>query len=97
MMIDYQRDELFDRINRRVDRMIEQGLIEEARRVYPMRSLNALNTVGYKELFAWMDGIMDRDTAIARIAKNTRVYAKTAHVAQARPIGHKAVALRRTR
>ena len=76
MMIDYQRDELFDRINRRVDRMIEQGLIEEARRVYPMRSLNALNTVGYKELFAWMDGIMDRDTAIARIAKNTRVYAK---------------------
>lgn len=76
MMIDYRRDELFDRINRRVATMIDQGLIEEARSVYPMRHLNSLNTVGYKELFAWMDGTMDRDTAIARIAKNTRVYAK---------------------
>ena len=76
MMIDYRRDELFDRINRRVATMIDQGLIEEARSVYPMRHLNSLNTVGYKVLFAWMDGTMDRDTAIARIAKNTRVYAK---------------------
>ncbi len=76
MMIDYPRQELFDRINRRVESMIEHGLVEEARRVYPMRHLNSLNTVGYKELFAWFDGAMDRDTAIARIAKNTRVYAK---------------------
>ena len=56
--------------------MVEQGLEEEARRVYPLRHLNSLNTVGFKEMFAYFDGIMDRDTAIARIAKNTRVYAK---------------------
>lgn len=73
---DYPRQQLFDRINLRVDRMMEQGLLEEARRVYPMRHLNSLNTVGYKELFAYFDGLMDLDTAIARIAKNTRVYAK---------------------
>ena len=76
MMIDYPREELFDRINRRVDEMIANGLEEEARKVYHLRHLNSLNTVGYKEMFAWFDGTMDRDTAIARIAKNTRVYAK---------------------
>lgn len=76
MMIDYQREELFDRINRRVDAMIEEGFIDEARRVYPLRHLNALNTVGYKELFAYFDGLMPLDTAIERIKKNTRVYAK---------------------
>ena len=70
------RAELFDRINRRVVKMIDCGLVEEARKVYPMRHLNSLNTVGYKELFAWMDGTMDYDTAVARIQKNTRVYAK---------------------
>lgn len=67
---------LFDRINRRVSKMIQQGLIDEVKRVYPLRHLNSLNTVGYKEMFAWLDGIMDYDTAVARIAKNTRVYAK---------------------
>ena len=71
-----ERAQLFERINRRVDLMMEQGLEEEARRVAPLRHLNALNTVGYKEMFAWFDGVMDRDTAIARIKKNTRVYAK---------------------
>ncbi len=76
MMIDFSREELFDRINRRVDKMIEEGMIEEARKVYPLRHLNSLNTVGYKELFAYFDGTMDKDTAIARIKKNTRVYAK---------------------
>ncbi len=76
LMIDYPREELFDRINRRVDEMIANGLEEEARKVYHLRHLNSLNTVGYKEMFAWFDGTMDRDTAIARIAKNTRVYAK---------------------
>lgn len=76
MMIDYPREELFDRINRRVNEMIANGLEEEARKVYHLRHLNSLNTVGYKEMFAWFDGTMDRDTAIARIAKNTRVYAK---------------------
>lgn len=56
--------------------MMEAGLEEEARSVYHLRSLNSLNTVGYKEMFALFDGTMDRDTAIARIQKNTRVYAK---------------------
>jgi len=74
--LDYPREELFDRINRRVDRMIAAGLVEEARRVYCMRHLNALNTVGYKELFAYFDGVWDLPTATARMAKNTRVYAK---------------------
>ena len=60
----------------RVDMMVEAGLEEEARRVYPMRHLNSLNTVGLKEMFAWFDGQMDRRTAIERIKKNTRVYAK---------------------
>lgn len=76
LAINHDRPTLFDRINRRVDLMIAEGLEEEARRVYPLRHLNSLNTVGYKELFAMMDGTMDRGTAIARIAKNTRVYAK---------------------
>lgn len=70
------RQELFDRINRRVDAMVEQGLEEEARRVYPLRHLNSLNTVGFKEMFAYFDGTMERDVAFERIKKNTRVYAK---------------------
>jgi tRNA dimethylallyltransferase len=76
MAIDFPRAELFDRINRRVDAMVAAGLVDEARRVYRWRHLNSLNTVGYKELFAAFDGTMDLDTAIARIGKNTRVYAK---------------------
>lgn len=71
-----ERPLLFDRINRRVDAMVEAGLEEEARRVWPMRHLNSLNTVGLKEMFAWFEGAMDRTTAIERIKKNTRVYAK---------------------
>lgn len=74
--IDMPREMLFDRINRRVDEMVASGLEEEARRVYPLRGLNSLNTVGLKEMFAWFDGMMDRTTAIERIKKNTRVYAK---------------------
>ena len=74
--INYEREQLFDRINRRVDKMIAEGLEEEAWRVYHLRHLNSLNTVGYKEMFAYFDGTMDYETAIARIAKNTRVYAK---------------------
>ena len=73
---DYDRDKLFDRINRRVDAMMAAGLLDEARSVYHLRELNSLNTVGYKELFAYMDGEMDLPTAVARIGKNTRVYAK---------------------
>ena len=70
------REQLFDRINRRVLDMIDSGLLDEARRVYPMRHLNSLNTVGLKEMFAYFDGTMDYETAVARIQKNTRVYAK---------------------
>ena len=70
------RETLFDRINKRVDRMMEAGLEEEARSVYPIRHYNSLNTVGLKEMFAMIDGKMDRKTAVERIKKNTRVYAK---------------------
>lgn len=76
LAIDMPRTMLFDRINRRVMDMIEAGWEDEARAVYHLRHLNSLNTVGYKELFACFSGAMSRDTAIARIAKNTRVYAK---------------------
>ncbi len=74
--IERPREEMMARINTRVDAMMAAGLEEEARRVYHMRHLNSLNTVGYKEMFAWFDGLMDRETAVARMAKNTRVYAK---------------------
>ncbi len=75
-VIDMPRQQLFDRINRRVDAMVTAGMEEEARRLYPLRSLNALNTVGLKEWFAYFDGKLDRPSAIERIKKNTRVYAK---------------------
>lgn len=83
--LDLPRDRLFDRINRRVGAMMEAGLLDEARRVYPLRHLNSLNTVGYKELFAFLDGAMPLDTAVARIAKNSRVYAKKQLTWLARP------------
>lgn len=70
------RECLFDRINRRVIKMMDGGLEQEARSVYHLRHLNALNTVGYKEMFAYFDGVMDYGTAVSRIQKNTRVYAK---------------------
>ena len=70
------REQLFDRINRRVDAMVTDGLVEESRRVYPLRHLNSLNTVGFKEMFRYIDGEWDLATATARMAKNTRVYAK---------------------
>ena len=76
MALDYDRETLFDRINRRVDAMVEAGLEQEARSVFHLRHLNSLNTVGYKEMFAYFDGVMDYATAVARIGKNTRVYAK---------------------
>lgn len=74
--IDMPRQEMFDRINSRVDAMVEAGLEREAREVYPMRQLNSLNTVGFKEMFAYFDGLMDFPTAVERLKKNTRVYAK---------------------
>lgn len=74
--LDLPREALFERINRRVYAMVELGLEDEARGVYHLRHLNSLNTVGYKEMFSYFDGEMERDVAIERIAKNTRVYAK---------------------
>ena len=76
LALNIERELLFDRINRRVDHMIEDGLEQEARSVYHLRHLNSLNTVGMKEMFAIFDGTMDRHTAIERMKKNTRVYAK---------------------
>jgi tRNA dimethylallyltransferase len=76
LVLNIERDQLFARINHRVDRMIEAGLEQEARSVYHLRHLNSLNTVGMKEMFAIFDGTMDRSTAIERMKKNTRVYAK---------------------
>lgn len=83
--IDMPRPQLFERINSRVDAMFDAGLVEEAESLYPLRHLNSLNTVGYKELFQYFDGEMDLDTARARIAKNTRVYAKKQLTWLARP------------
>ena len=76
LALNIEREQLFARINARVDRMIEAGLEQEARSVYHLRHLNSLNTVGMKEMFAIFDGSMDRKTAIERMKKNTRVYAK---------------------
>ena len=70
------RQELYERINRRVDLMMEQGLLEEARRLLPFRQLNALNTVGYKEMFAFLDGTWTLDEAVERMKGNTRRYAR---------------------
>lgn len=74
--LDAPRDVLFDRINRRAEKMIDRGLVEEARKVAHLRHLNSLNTVGLKEMFAYLDGEMSLDVALARLQKNTRVYAK---------------------
>ncbi len=71
-----ERENLFARINARVDKMMEDGLLDEARRVYPLRELNALNTVGYKEMFKVIDGEWELPMAVERMKKNTRVYAK---------------------
>ena len=70
------RNELYNRINKRVDQMIEQGLIEEARELYPYKHLNPLNTVGYKELFDYFEGKISLEEAIRLIKRNSRRYAK---------------------
>ena len=77
------REELYERINCRVDNMVENGLIDEARRMYPHKGLNSLNTVGMKELFNWMDGALTPDGkpwtldfAIDKIKQNTRIYSR---------------------
>lgn len=71
-----QRPELYERINLRVDKMMHDGLLEEATRYYPYRHLNTLNTVGYKEIFEYLNGLCDLDTAINLIKQDSRRYAK---------------------
>lgn len=70
------REELYERINRRVDQMMVEGLLDEVQSLYPRRSLNALNTVGYKELFDYIDGRWPLEEAVERIKGNTRRYAR---------------------
>lgn len=70
------REDLYERINCRVDQMVKDGLVAEARRVYPYRHLNSLNTVGYKELFAHFDGACTLEFAIEKIKQNSRVYSR---------------------
>lgn len=72
----WDRQELIERIDKRVDLMMKQGLLEEAKALYPKRHLNALNTVGYKELFAYFDGQCTLDEAVEQIKIHTRQYAK---------------------
>ncbi len=74
--IDWDRAALYERINQRVDQMIQAGLVEEARALYPHHQLNALQTVGYQELFAYFDGTIDLPIAIELIKRNSRRYAK---------------------
>ena len=74
--LDRPREELFQRINQRVDQMMAEGMLDEVRRFSAYRHCNALNTVGYKELFHVLDGEWPLPMAVERIKKNTRVYAK---------------------
>lgn len=74
--LNMERELLFDRINKRVDLMVDEGLEAEVKDLLPLRNFKALNTVGYTELFTYFDGQMERETAIERIKKNTRQYAK---------------------
>lgn len=72
--LDRDREELYKRINNRVLKMMEEGLEDEARALYPLRGLNALNTVGYKELFVFFDGSINREEAVRQIQSNSRRY-----------------------
>ena len=74
--IDMERERLYERINRRVDVMMQMGLEQEARAVYHLRTLNSLQTVGYREMFDYFDGTINRDEAIELIKRNSRRYAK---------------------
>lgn len=71
-----EREELYERINRRVDKMISQGLVEEVEHVATYRNTNALNTVGYKEIFNYLDGTWTLETATEKIKQNTRIYSR---------------------
>ena len=71
-----EREELYARINKRVDIMMEDGLLEEAKSVYQYKSLNSLNTVGYKEMFKYLDGEWELPFAIEKIKQNSRIYSR---------------------
>jgi tRNA dimethylallyltransferase len=71
-----ERNLIYDRINKRVDQMIRDGLLDEAKSLQSKQHLNALNTVGYKELFNYLNGEWELDFAISEIKKNTRRFAK---------------------
>jgi tRNA dimethylallyltransferase len=74
--LELEREELYNRIDQRMDKMIASGLFEEAKQLYPQRELNALQTVGYQEIFGYVDGLYDRDEAIRLLKRNSRHYAK---------------------
>lgn len=74
--LELDRDTLYQRIDERVDKMIDQGLIDEVSDLYPKKSLNALQTVGYQELFGYFDGAYDREETISLLKRNSRRYAK---------------------
>lgn len=76
IVLDRPKDELHQRIHLRTDLMIKEGLVDEAKSLTPFRSLNALNTVGYKEIFQYLDGDITLDKAVENIKTNTRRYAK---------------------
>ena len=71
-----EREELYERINRRVDIMINDGLVDEVKSVYQYRNLNSLNTVGYKEIIQYLDGNCTLDFAIEKIKQNSRIYSR---------------------
>ncbi len=71
-----EREELYERINRRVDEMLDAGLLEEVKAVYPYKELNSLNTVGYKELFKYLNGEWTLEFAIEKIKQNSRIYSR---------------------
>jgi tRNA dimethylallyltransferase len=70
------RQELYERINKRVDEMMKKGLLEEARILYPFKAYNSLNTVGYKEIFSYLNGDLSLEESIEKIKRNTRVYSR---------------------
>jgi tRNA dimethylallyltransferase len=74
--LNIERERLFERISKRTEQMIADGLIDESKGLLEYRNLNSLNTVGYKEIFTYFDGVFTLDEAIEKIKRNTRVYAK---------------------
>ncbi|MBO1687839.1 tRNA (adenosine(37)-N6)-dimethylallyltransferase MiaA, partial [Clostridium butyricum] len=73
--LDLNRDKLYERIDARMDKMIVNGLFEEAAKFYPQKHLNALQTVGYQEIFGFMDDLYDKEEAIRLLKRNSRHYA----------------------